>query len=243
MKKILLASLLAAVSLSASASQTIRFATEASYPPFEYVDANNKIVGFDVDLANALCKEIDANCTFTNQAFDSLIPGLKFRRFDAVMAGMDITPEREKQVLFTHPYYDNSAIFVGQAGKYTDIAALKGKKVGVQNGTTHQKFITDKHPEITTAPYDSYQNAKLDLQNGRIDAVFGDTAVVNEWLKDNPKLSAIGGKVTDKDYFGTGLSIAVRQGNTKLQSELNTALEKVKENGTYQAIYDKWFQK
>ncbi|MDR8383378.1 transporter substrate-binding domain-containing protein, partial [Acinetobacter baumannii] len=90
----------------------------------ELVDANNQIVGFDVDLANALCKEIDATCTFTNQAFDSLIPGLKFRRFDAVMAGMDITPEREKQVLFSTPYYDNSALFVGQQGKFTSIDQL-----------------------------------------------------------------------------------------------------------------------
>lgn len=186
-EKVLIAALIAGFSLSATAAQTIRFATEASYPPFESMDANNKIVGFDVDLANALCKEIDASCTFTNQAFDSLIPSLKFRRFDAVMAGMDITPEREKQVLFTTPYYDNSALFVGQQGKYTSVDQLKGKKVGVQNGTTHQKFIMDKHPEITTVPYDSYQNAKLDLQNGRIDAVFGDTAVVTEWLKANPK--------------------------------------------------------
>jgi arginine transport system substrate-binding protein len=128
MKKVLIAALLAGVSLSATAAQTIRFATEASYPPFESIDANNKIVGFDVDLANALCKEIDATCTFTNQAFDSLIPSLKFRRFDAVMAGMDITPEREKQVLFTTPYYDNSALFVGQKGKFTSIDQLKGKK-------------------------------------------------------------------------------------------------------------------
>jgi len=103
MKKMVLAALLAGFSLSATAAQTIRFATEASYPPFEFVDADNKIQGFDVDLANALCKEIDATCTFTNQAFDSLIPSLKFRRFDAVMAGMDITPDREKQVLFTKP--------------------------------------------------------------------------------------------------------------------------------------------
>ena len=117
MKKVLIAALLAGMSLSATAAQTIRFATEASYPPFELVDANNKIVGFDVDLANALCKEMDATCTFTNQAFDSLIPGLKFRRFDAVMAGMDITPEREKQVLFSTPYYENSALFVGPAGQ------------------------------------------------------------------------------------------------------------------------------
>ena len=243
MKKIVIAALLASVSLSATAAETIRFATEASYPPFESMDANNKIVGFDVDLANALCKEIDATCTFSNQSFDSLIPSLKFRRIDAVMAGMDITPEREKQVLFSTPYYENSALFIGQKGKYASIDALKGKKAGVQNGTTHQKFIMDKHPEITTVPYDSYQNARLDLQNGRIDAVFGDNAVVTEWLKANDKLAAVGDKVTDKDYFGTGLGIAVRQGNTALQQKFNTALEKVKKDGMYDSIYKKWFQK
>ena len=242
MKKVLLAVLLAGVTLSATAAQTIRFATEASYPPFESIDANNKIVGFDVDLANALCKEIDATCTFSNQAFDSLIPSLKFRRIDAVMAGMDITPEREKQVLFTKPYYDNSALFIAQKGKIADVAALKGKKVGVQNGTTHQKYLTDKHPEITTVPYDSYQNAILDLKNGRVDAVFGDTAVVNEWLKQNDALAAVGAKVTDKDYFGTGLGIAVRQKNTELQGKFNAALDKIKQDGTYETIYKKWFQ-
>ncbi len=243
MKKVLLAALFASVSMSALAAETIHFGTEASYPPFESMDANNKIVGFDVDLANALCKEIDATCTFSNQSFDSLIPSLKFRRIDAVMAGMDITSDREKQVLFSNPYYDNSALFVSQKGKFTDIAQLKGKKVGVQNGTTHQKFIMDKHPEITVVPYDSYQNAKLDLQNGRIDGVFGDTAVVTEWLKSNPKLGSVGEHVTDKAYFGTGLGIAVRPGNTALQQKFNAALEKVKKDGTYQTIYSKWFQK
>ncbi|MDF7681309.1 arginine ABC transporter substrate-binding protein [Enterobacteriaceae bacterium ESL0689] len=243
MKKVLIAALLASLSLSATAGQTLHFATEASYPPFESIDASNQIVGFDVDLANALCKEIDATCTFTNQAFDSLIPGLKFRRFDAIMAGIDITPEREKQVLFTIPYYDNSALFIGQQGKFSDIEQLKGKKVGIQNGTTHQRFINDKYPDITTVPYDSYQNARLDLQNGRIDAVFGDTAVVAEWLKDNPKLAPIGNKVTDKDYFGSGVTIALRQGNSALQQQFNTALEKIKNDGTYQVIYDKWFKK
>ncbi len=242
MKKLVLAALLAGISLSASAAETIRFATEASYPPFEFVDANNKIMGFDVDLANALCKEMNATCTFTNQAFDSLIPSLKFRRLDAVMAGMDITPEREKQVLFSKPYYENSALFIAQKGKVADVAALKGKRVGVQNGTTHQKYLTDKQSDITTVPYDSYQNAILDLKNGRIEAVFGDTAVVNEWLKQNPNLAAVGDKVTDKAYFGTGLGIAVRQGNSALQEKFNAALDKVKADGTYKTIYNKWFQ-
>ena len=242
MKKLIIAAVLAGISVSASAAETIRFATEASYPPFEFIDAGNKIQGFDVDLANALCKEMQAECTFTNPAFDSLIPSLKFKRFDAVMAGMDITPEREKQVLFTKPYYDNSALFIAQKGKIADVAALKGKKVGVQNGTTHQKYLTDKHPEITTVPYDSYQNAILDLKNGRVDAVFGDTAVVNEWLKQNDALAAVGAKVTDKDYFGTGLGIAVRQKNTDLQGKFNAALDKIKQDGTYETIYKKWFQ-
>ena len=241
MKKVLLAVLLAGVTLSATAAQTIRFATEASYPPFESIDANNKIVGFDVDLANALCKEIDATCTFSNQAFDSLIPSLKFRRIDAVMAGMDITPEREKQVLFTTPYYDNSALFIGQKGKFTSVDQLKGKKVGVQNGTTHQKFIMDKHPEITTVPYDSYQNAIIDLKNGRIDGVFGDTAVVNEWLKTNPQLGTATEKVTDPQYFGTGLGIAVRPDNKALLEKLNGALKAIKADGTYQKISEQWF--
>jgi arginine transport system substrate-binding protein len=241
MKKVVLAALLAGLSLSASAAQTLRFATEASYPPFEFVDSDNKIQGFDVDLANALCKEIDATCTFTNQAFDSLIPSLKFRRFDAVMAGMDITPEREKQVLFTKPYYDNSAIFIAQKGKLADVAALKGKRVGVQNGTTHQKYLSDKHSDITVVPYDSYQNAILDLKNGRIDAVFGDTAVVNEWLKTNPQLGVATPKVTDAQYFGTGLGIAVRPDNKALLEKLNGALKAIKADGTYQKISNQWF--
>ncbi|SFM89409.1 arginine transport system substrate-binding protein [Izhakiella capsodis] len=242
MKKIIVATVLIGLSLSASAAQTIRFATEASYPPFEFVDSANKIRGFDVDLAMAMCKEMDATCTFTNQSFDSLIPSLKFRRFDAVMAGMDITPDREKQVSFTQPYYDNSALFIAQKGKVASIAALKGLRVGVQNGTTHQKYLIDKHPEIITVPYDSYQNAMLDLKSGRINAVFGDTAVVNEWLKENPGLAPVGEKVTDKNYFGSGLAIAVRKGNTDLRNEFNTALEKIKADGTYKTIYNKWFQ-
>ena len=243
MKKILIAALLAGMTASAGAAETIRFATEASYSPFEFVDANNAMQGFDIDLANALCKEMQAQCTFTNQAFDSLIPSLRFRRFDAVISGMDITPERLQQVAFTQPYYENSAIFIAQKGKFTDLASLKGKRVGMQNGTTHQKYLMDKHPEITAVPYDSYQNAILDLKNGRLDAVFGDSAVVNEWLKKDADLATVGDKITDKAYFGTGLGIAVRQDNHALLDQFNTALNKVRQDGTYQTIYQKWFQK
>lgn len=243
MQKALIAGLLASVSLSAMATETIVFGTEASYAPFEFIGSDNKIQGFDVELAQAICHQIDADCQFHNQSFDSLIASLKFRRIDAAMASMDVTPERQKQVLFTDTYYLNSALFVAEKNKFKDIASLKTKRIGVQNGTTHQKYLNDKHHQLTTVPYDSYQNAIIDLKNGRIDAVFGDTAVGTEAIKHQPGLAPVGDKIQDKDYFSTGVAIAVRPSNTSLQQKLNVGLKKVKDNGTYQKIYQKWFQK
>ena len=91
MKKLVLAALLASFTFGASAAEKINFGVSATYPPFESIGANNEIVGFDIDLAKALCKQMQAECTFTNHAFDSLIPSLKFRKYDAVISGMDIT--------------------------------------------------------------------------------------------------------------------------------------------------------
>lgn len=136
-----------------------------------------------MDLANALCKQLEAKCSFHNQAFDSLIPALKFKRYDAAISAMDITEARLEQVNFSNPYYDNSAAFVSLAGKVADQAALKGKRVGVQNGSTHQSFLLEQLSDVVAVPYSSYQDAFIDMKNGRIDSVFGDTAVVAEWFK------------------------------------------------------------
>lgn len=241
MKKLLLAALLATAAFNASAADKINFASSATYPAFESLDASNQIVGFDIDLAKALCTQMKAECTFTNNPFDSLIPALKFRKYDAVISGMDITPERAKQVAFTAPYYDNSAVVIAKKGAYNSFDALKGKRIGMENGTTHQKYIQDKHPEVKAVAYDSYQNAFIDLKNGRIDGVFGDTAVVNEWLKTSPQLGTVGEKTTDPEYFGTGLGIAVRKDNPELLKKLNAALAAIKADGTYQKISEKWF--
>ena len=202
MKKLVLAALLASFTFGASAAEKINFGVSATYPPFESIGANNEIVGFDIDLAKALCKQMQAECTFTNHAFDSLIPSLKFRKYDAVISGMDITPERSKQVSFTTPYYENSAVVIAKKDTYKTFA---------------------------------------DLKNGRIDGVFGDTAVVNEWLKTNPQLGVATEKVTDPQYFGTGLGIAVRPDNKALLEKLNNALAAIKADGTYQKINDQWF--
>jgi len=241
MKKWIVAATLASLALSAQAADKIRFAASATYPPFESLNRENQLVGFDIDLAKALCQQMKVDCTFTNNAVDSLIPSLKFRRYDAVISGMDITAERSKQVDFTQPNYANSAIVIARKGQFSDFAALKGKRLGGETGTTHQKYLQEKHPEVTVVAYDSYQNAILDMKNGRLDGVFGDSAVVNQWLKTNSDLATVGEHVTDADYFGTGLGIAVRKGNTELRDRFNHALAELKANGRWQQINQQWF--
>ncbi|MDF7681312.1 arginine ABC transporter substrate-binding protein [Enterobacteriaceae bacterium ESL0689] len=241
MKKLVLIALLGCFTFSATATEQIRFGVSATNPPFESMDENNQIVGFDLDLAKALCHQMQVSCTFTNHAFDSLIPALKFKKYDAVISGMDITPERSKQVAFSDPYYANSALVIARKEAFHSFDDLKGKRIGMENGTTHQKYLHDKHSDIETVAYDSYQNAFIDLKNGRIDGIFGDTAVVNEWLKTNPQLGAATPKVTDPQYFGNGLGIAVRQDNKALLEKLNAALSAIKADGTYQHISEQWF--
>ncbi|MGL4860819.1 MAG: arginine ABC transporter substrate-binding protein [Enterobacteriaceae bacterium] len=241
MKRKVVVLLLAGMVLNAAAAEKIRFASSPTNPPFESLDENNQFVGFDIDVAQALCKEMQAECTFHKQPFDSLITALKFRRYDAVIAGMDITAERSKQVAFSDPYYSNEAILIARKGKYSEVNALNGKRVGMENGTTHQRYLQARYPQINVIAYDSYQNALIDLLNGRLDAVFGDTALVNVWLKEHNTLATVGKAVTDPAYFGNGLGIAVNANNLALRDKFNSALAKIKTNGTYQQIFDKWF--
>ena len=236
---------LALGSFQLQAAETIRFGTEATYPPFEFLDDNNEVTGFDIDLAKAICAEIKAECTFSNQPFDSLIPSLRYRRFDAVIAGMDITPARQKQVDFSMPYFENSASFVAAKNKsFKSANDLIGKAVGVQNGSTFQTYMIDKFEKqgVTVRPYETIQNAFLDMTNGRLDAVFSDTAVANDWLLEQGKgdYSRMGEVIRDADYFGVGYGIAVRQKNP-LKSKIDDALTTLKNNGTWQKIHDKYF--
>ncbi len=148
-----------------------------------------------------------------------------------------------QQVNFTDAYYDNSAAFVAIEGKVANEKALNGKRIGVQNGSTHQSYLTEQMNGVTAVPYASYQDAFIDMQNGRIDSVFGDTAVVAEWFEKNNKLTYVGDQVTNAKYFGNGFGIAVNKNNQELVDKLNAALKKVKANGKYQVIFDKYFGK
>lgn len=237
MKKLFLASAIAFATMSASAQETITFAMEPSYAPFEMTNEKGEVIGFDVDIAKALCEELKATCQFKTQSFDSLIAGLKFKNFDAIISGMDITEARQKQVSFTDPYLENSVSYVAVKGKFTPETA---KNVGVQNGTTFQQYLSKNAKQYNLKPYASLQSAVLDLKNGRIDMVFGDTPVLAEWLKTEKELDFVGDKVVDKAFFGNGYGIAVNKSNTALLEKLNKALATIKTNGKFEQIYNTW---
>ena len=239
MKKTLLTAILLSASVAASA-QELTFAMEPSYPPFETTNEKGEIIGFDVDVANAICKEIQATCKFKGEAFDALIPNLKAKRFDASISAIDITDARAKQVLFSDAYYDSTASYVTLKGKATLESA---KNVGVQNGTTFQQYTVAETKQYTTKAYASLQSAILDLKSGRIDMIFGDTAVLADMISKEPEMQFVGEKVANKKYFGNGLGIAMHKSNKKLAEQLNKGLAAIKANGEYQKIYDKWMTK
>jgi len=226
----------------------ISFATEATYPPFEYVTRDGEIVGFDIDIAKAICKKLNAQCKFSNQPFDSLIPSLKLGKFDALIAALAITDQRKKHVAFSNPYYQNSGSFLTHKNSTMTLTpeGISGKTVGVQSGTTFSDYLKAKYGKrVKIQYYASEESAFLDLASNRIDAVLGDTPIILQWLqkhgKDNYKI--VGKPIVDKKYLGEGYGIAVKKNNTALLNAINKALAAIKSDGTYNKIESKHFGK
>lgn len=241
MKKTLLAIVLASLAFTATAKDIV-IGTEATYAPFEFYNDKNEIVGFDIDVINKVCEEINASCKIVNQSFDGLIPSLKTRRIDAAIAGIDVTPERKEQVDFTQIYYDDSSIqFITLKNTLTSTEQLKGKRVGIQTGTTYSQYLESKYPDAKIVSYDSYQYAILDLKAGRLDAIVSSSLVADEWLSKESDVVALSDKIHDTEFFGEGLGIAIRKGNTTLLNQFNQALDKLRADGSLDEIYKKWF--
>ncbi|XKM14321.1 transporter substrate-binding domain-containing protein [Orbaceae bacterium ac157xtp] len=242
MKKSLFAVLLASFAFSAAAKDLL-IGTEATYAPFEFYNDKNEIVGFDIDVINKVCEKMETSCKIVNQSFDSLIPSLKTRRIDAAIAGIDITPERLKQIDFSDLYHSNNGIrfIILKNSDIKDLTSLKGKRIGIQGGTAYQKYLDDKYPDSKVVTYESYQYALLDLKAGRIDSIACSALVAEEWLGKESDITPLTDKIIDKEYFGEGLGIAIRKGNSDLLNKFNQALASLKEDGTLNEIYKKWF--
>ena len=166
--------------------EKIVIGTEGAYPPFNNLEADGTLTGFDIDIAKALCAEMKAECTFVTQEWDGAIPALMAKKFDAFVASMSITEERKQQVDFTNKYYNTPpAIAVPKDSPITEAteAALAGKTLGAQSSTTHSNYAEAHMKGADIKLYPTADEYKLDLANGRIDAAIDDVVVLSEWLK------------------------------------------------------------
>lgn len=237
----------AAGSLQAKEWKKVRVAIEPAYPPFSFVTPAGELDGFDVDIAKALVAAMGAEVQLISQDWDGLIPALMARKYDAIVASMSITEERKKKVAFTNKYYKTANRFIVKKGTMTEFSreALKGKKVGVQRATTNDRYLTETYgKDVEIKRYGTQDEAYLDLASGRIDMMVADSVQLSEGFLKKPEgadYEFIGPDLTDEKYFGVGVGVACRKQDSDLVELLNAAIVKIREDGTYKKIQDKYF--
>ena len=249
MKKIALIGALALLlSPLAMAEKPLRIGIEAAFPPFAYKTADGQLAGFDYDIGNALCAQMQVKCQWIEQSFDGLIPALKVRKFDAVLSSMSITEERKRAVDFSGKYYSTPAKLAMKKGaELTDpVAELKGKRIGVQRSSVYDRYATELFGKAGAqiVRYGSQNEVFLDLQNGRLDAALADSVNLDEgFLKTEAgkDFAFVGPDYTDPVYLGEGQGIAVRKGDTALAEKFSAAIAAIRANGTYKDIESKYF--
>ncbi|MBK8908143.1 MAG: ABC transporter substrate-binding protein [Rhodospirillales bacterium] len=225
---------------AANAADTLRIGTEGAYPPFNQIDATGKLIGFDIDIARALCEEMQVECEFVTQDWDGIIPGLLARKYDAIVASMSITEERQKAVAFTDKYWSNKLRFVAPKGSDFDPQKLDGATIGAQRATISALYLEDNFADqVDIKLYDTQENAYLDLATGRTDAVLADMLVSYDWLQteEGQGFDFVGEAAKLDDRIG----IAVRKEDEELVRKLNDAIAAIRANGTYAEINAKYF--
>ncbi len=241
-------SLLSPLSM-ADEAKPVRIGIEAAYPPFAMKTPEGAITGFDYDIGNALCAEMQVKCVWIEQEFDGLIPALKVRKFDAVLSSLNITPERLKSVDFTNKYYATPARLAMKAGTVLSdpLVDLKGKKVGVQRASIYDRYATEVYAPagIEVVRYSSQNEIFLDLTAGRVDATLADVVNIDDgFLKTDAGkgFALVGPDYTEAKYFGDGVGIAVRKGDKAMAERFNKAIAAIRANGKYQEVQNKYFQ-
>ena len=224
----------------------LRIGVEGAYPPFSSVAADGQLKGFDIDIAAALCVEMKVQCTMVQQDFDGMIPALKARKFDLIVASLSITPERLKVVDFSDKYYKTPNRLIARAGLVIDGSAkgFEGKKIGVQRSTINDRYATAKFTGATITRYAKQDEVYLDLVAGRIDATLVDAVAGDVGFVKTPAgkgYAFTGPAYDDPEFFGKGVGVAMRQGEAGLREQVNAAIKAIRANGVYQKIQARYF--
>ena len=249
-----------------SIADQIKIGTEEAYPPWNSKDAAGNLIGFEVELANELCKIMKHDCTIVEQDWDGMIPALVSRKFDAIMAGMSITSERMKTINFSQGYADEVASLAVMKGSkneglktmsainLSDVSsdeqatldvltkAFKGKTIGVQTATIHQNFLeSGLMGSVKVRTYKTQDEVNLDLSAGRIDAALAAAVAFTDYAEKSGKEVVLTGPTFAGGDFGNGVGVGIRKGDSKLINDFNAAIDKARDDGIISKLAIKHF--
>ncbi len=225
----------------------IRFLTEIDYPPFNFAGPDGTPRGFNVDVARMICEEINVQCTVQMRRFDTLVDAVNRNRGDAIIASMAVNAKTRGQVDFSDPYYRAPARFVARKDStILDVRPekLEGRKIGVIANSAHEAFLRTQFTEAEVKPYPNADAARAALRSGEVDLLFGDGIALAFWLNGTSSENCCafrGGPYFDSRYFGEGIGIAVKQGNTVLRQAINWALFRIWESGKFTDLWLRYF--
>ena len=249
-----------------SIADQIKIGTEGAYPPWNSKDSAGNLIGFEVELANELCKIMNHDCTIVEQDWDGMIPALVSRKFDAIMAGMSITGERMKTINFSQGYADEVASLAVMKGSkneglktmsainLSDVStdeqatldvltkAFKGKTIGVQTATIHQNFLeSGLMGNVKIRTYKTQDEVNLDLSAGRIDAALAAAVAFTDYAEKSGKAVVLTGPTFAGGDFGNGVGVGIRKGDSKLLNDFNAAIDKARDDGIISKLAIKHF--
>jgi lysine/arginine/ornithine transport system substrate-binding protein len=227
---------------------TVRFGVDASYPPFESKSADGKLVGFDIDLGNEICRRLNAKCVWVENAFDGMIPALQGRKFDGVLSTMSMTPARQAQIAFSSKVFRIPTRLVAKQGSTITPTpeALKGKRIGVEQGSIQETYAKT-YWEPVGAVIVAYQDQDLvysDLIAGRIDASLQNAVQADVGFLRTARgkdFAFAGSALYDAKTLGSGTAIGLRKEDTDLKAKIDKAIADTRADGTYDRIAKKYF--
>ena len=257
MKKIFAAGALAVMVLGlagnapahAKAFTEIKFGVDATYPPFESLSPSGQFQGFDIDLGKAICAYLKVKCVFISQSFDSIIPALQARKFDAILSSMTKTAQRAKAINFSSQMYDEPTSLIAKkdSGIKATVDSLKGKTVGVEAGTIQESYANTywKPFGVNVVSYPGQDQVYSDLLSGRLDASLQDSVEADYGFLRTPKGQdyALVADITSdpKGVLGSYAAIGVRKDEPELLAKIDEAIAAILANGTYKKIESQYF--
>ena len=224
----------------------ITIATEAGYPPFNYLDKKGLPAGFEMDLAQDACQRMKAECEFTAVKWDDLIPGLLDKKFDIIMSSLEVNNERRRRLGLSRRYYLSPGAFIAQKGQPFDgpPTLLRNKRIGVQKDSTHADWLDKSFRRSAQIKrYSTVADALQGLQKDEVDAVFGDKVQLWLWSQkpEGKCCEVMGQDIKDTQTLGVGVSAGIRREDIKLRDAFNKALGEMMSDGTYRKLNEKYF--